>query len=139
MLAMVITAAGALMVGTAGVAHADGNLYAAIAVGSGHVGEATDYPDPFAADQAALQACEKGFLVGCRIKARAQNACASVVERDAQELLGPGPEYYVGVGLTAAGAEQDAKRREASPLYMSLTPLTKPPFVLDTICTSNVR
>jgi hypothetical protein len=140
LLAMVIAAAGAITVGAPGVAHAvRGNLYAAIAVGDRRVGEAKDYPDQFAADQAALDSCEKGVILSCRIKARIHNACGSVVERDEQELLGTGPDYFVGVGYTAAGAEQDAQRRESSILNMSLTKVTKPAFVLDTICTSNVR
>lgn len=139
-LAMVIAGTGALVAVVPGTAHAaEGNLYAAIALGHRNVGEAKDYPDQIEADQAALDSCEKGAILSCTIKARIHNACGSVVERDEQELLGPGPDYFVGVGYTAAGAEHDAMRRESSVLNMSLTKVTKPAFVLDTICTSNVR
>lgn len=123
---------------TVGPAHASGDLYAAIAVGNHHVGEAADYPNQFAADQAALQSCEKGVVLSCTIKARIRNACGSVVERDVRGLLGPAPEYFVGVGFTAAAAQQDARLRVDWDTKIILE-VTKPAFVLDTVCTSNIR
>ncbi|WP_216898201.1 DUF4189 domain-containing protein [Nocardia alni] len=125
------------MVIAAGTAHAAGSLYAAIAVGSDQVGEATDYPTQIAADEAALRACDHGDPFLCRIKARVQNACASVVERDARKLLTTGPVYFVGAGVTAVAAEREAKLFES--MSPPVTPVTKPAFVLDTICTSNAR
>jgi hypothetical protein len=134
-LAMVIPAAGALIVTAAGTAHAAGDLYGAISVSVFRVGEATDYPTPFAADQAAMEVCGDG--VGCRIVARIHNECGSVVERDGRTPFGTAPMYFTGTGATAAEAEQDARRIAGPDLGTPLLEITKPAFVLDTICTSN--
>ncbi len=137
LLAIVIACAGLLMVTTAGTAHAAGDLYAAIAVGHDHVGDANNYPTQFAAEQAALRACEHGVMNSCTVKADVHNACGAVVERDVRTWAGSGPEYYVGVGYTAATAQGDARLRAA--LRPALAVTTKQPFVLDTVCTSNAR
>jgi hypothetical protein len=151
-LAMVIPAAGALIVtgAGAGTAHAAGNLYGAIAVWGYRVGEAADYPTQAAADEAAIKSCagrgetlEPWMSVACTIKARIHNECGSVVERDMRSLWGSAPLYYVGTGGTAAEAEQSA-RWAAGPDYIGNplimvagSSIPQAAFVLDTICTAN--
>lgn len=146
-LAMVIPSALALTV--PGTAHAARDLHGAIATSPayGGVGEAFDYPNQEAADEAALEACRKSLAPGkpgnsCVVIIKIQNECGSVVETDLRYLLvgTVGPQYSFGKGATAAEAEQKA-RHQAS-FYRDNWPFTlieKPSFVLDTICTSNTR
>jgi hypothetical protein len=136
---MLIAMIGALTTTAAGTAHADRPLYAAIAVGHDRVGEATDYPDQISADQAALRACEKGVVLSCRVEARVHNACGAVVERDVRKVFGSAPDYFVGIGVTRADAERDARLYAGRDRSTALIQVTKPAFVLDTICTSNAR
>ncbi len=146
MLAMVIVATGVLGVRAAGTANAAGDLYGAIATGMGHAGSAVDYPNQSAADEAALAACRRvgGGERACVVLTRMRNECGSLVEKDAQNVLGPitlsavMPLYYTGNGPTRAAAERKAK---ASPDNQLDEPLIlrviRPAFVVDTVCTAN--
>ncbi|MFI6871547.1 DUF4189 domain-containing protein [Nocardia sp. NPDC050406] len=134
-LAMVIPAAGSLVFLGAGTANAAGDLYGAIAVTTMRVGAAADYPVQHEADQAALDACGESV---CHIVARIHNACGSVVERDGKTPFGGAmPFYFTGTGATAAEAEADALRIAGPDVGTPLLEITKPAFVLDTICTAN--
>ncbi|MFC9996704.1 DUF4189 domain-containing protein [Nocardia sp. NPDC127526] len=133
--AMVIPAAAALLTAGSGTAHAAGDLYGSIAVSTFRVGAAADYPTQHEADQAALAACGEST---CYIPVRIHNECGSVVERDARSLGSPMPFYFTGTGATAAEAEANAMRIAGpEPTGMLFVEITKPAFVLDTICTAN--
>ncbi|MEV6771873.1 DUF4189 domain-containing protein [Nocardia sp. NPDC051030] len=152
-LAMVVPAAAVLVITGAGTAHASGDLYGAIAeqsdggfLGASGIGEAIDYPTQDAANQAALTACERQNP-HCFVGMEIHNECGAVVEFDIRsDLLNTvRPAYTFGKGSTAAAAEQaatDQANRIAND--NPVTPLTlsrviKPPFVLDTLCTSNAE
>lgn len=152
-LALVIPAAGALLLTGAGNAHAAGDLYGTIVRISTlddngwHYGfaEAIDYPTQEAADQAALNACG-GSKYGCTVVAQIHNECGSVAERDMYGKDGkPYPNYYVGTGRSAAMAENQALAnagpdpRNPTPIEMSLGSSTTygALSIVDTICTSN--
>lgn len=154
-LAMVIPAAGALIVAGGGTAQAAGDLYGAIAIyqqkTSGTpwehhtgVGVAVDFPSQAAADEAALRACTADR---CTVLARVHNECGSVVEYDTWAAWSNAvePVYYTGRGPTAAAAEKAALDMgnqglsfPTSILFtLGLARVVKPLAVLDTICTSN--
>ncbi|ASF07280.1 hypothetical protein NBRGN_104_00120 [Nocardia brasiliensis NBRC 14402] len=118
----------------AGTATAAGDLYGSIAVAPMKVGEATDYPTQFEADQAALAACGDGV---CHIVARIHNECGAVAEVDGRTPLGTSPMYFAGTGRTAAEAEGNALRLAGPNVGTPLLEIVKPAFILDTICTSN--
>lgn len=136
-LAAVIPATAALVVAGAGTAHAQDDLYGAIAVRTKGVGEATDYRTQKEADAAAVKACGDAGL--CTVLARFYNQCGSVVERDISWPLGTGPQYWTATGATAAEAEQAAMKAAGPILESWVIRIVKPAFVLDTICTANAR
>ncbi|NNH73132.1 DUF4189 domain-containing protein [Nocardia uniformis] len=159
-LAMVAPAAAAMIVTGTGTANAAGDLYGAMAVSYTYysvplgaadsyatgVGVAVDFPSQAAADQAAIDACDADR---CFVLARAHNECASVVEYDTWAAWSNAvePVYHTGVGPTAAAAEQAAMAKGNAGLgfptsmffTLGLARIVKPLFVLDTICTANVR
>lgn len=60
-----------------------------------------------------------------------------MVEHDVRPVFGPTmPMYYAGTGATAAEAEQNALPF-VTPSSTLFSEIVRPPFVLDTICTSN--
>ncbi|MFI6868330.1 DUF4189 domain-containing protein [Nocardia sp. NPDC050406] len=154
-LAMVVPAAGALIVAGGGTAHAVGDLYGAIAVYQQNtpgtpwdhhtgVAVAVDYPSQAAADEAALAGCS---VERCTVFARVHNECGSVVEYDTWTAWSNAvePVYFTGRGPTAAAAEKAALDLGNQGLSfptslffdLGLARVVKPLTVLDTICTSN--
>lgn len=136
--AAVATVTALTLVGTgtgtgAGPAAATEDLYGAIAITGMKVGEATDYPTRYEADQAALAACGAGV---CHIVARVHNECGAVVELDGRTPFQTSPSYFSATGRTAAEAEANALRL-APNTGTGLMEIVQPPFVLDTVCTSN--
>ncbi|WP_084522831.1 DUF4189 domain-containing protein [Nocardia inohanensis] len=136
-LPMVTAAAAALVVTGAGSAHAAGDLYGAIAAGGFAVGAAFDYPTPYEAEQAALEACRQSSASTCYTQVRVHNQCGVVLERDMFSINAVYPFYTSGTGATAAEAEQNARKLAGADLNQPLIYTVKPLFVLDTICTSN--
>lgn len=151
-LALVVPAAGTLLVTGAASAHAAGDLYGAIVRvdtldhGKWRYGftEAIDYPSQDAADQAALAACG-GDKYGCTVVARIHNECGAVAERDMHGGGTTSPNYYAGTGPSRGAAENKAlinagpDPRNPSPVEMALGSTTTydPVMIVDTICTSN--
>lgn len=139
-LALVIPAAGALMAGATGTAHA-ANLYGAIAAGSNQVFHAVDYPTQAAADDAVFRACGGNW---CEIKLRIQNSCGAVAESGSAGLWGNQPVFYYGTGPTAADAEQMAMSQVPAGWWGATvirlfwgSSMTTSPFIKDSVCTSN--
>lgn len=143
-LAMVVPAAGALLVTGAGPAQAAGDLYGAIATsGTRALGEAWDFPNQAAADKHAIAQC--GSVHSCKVKVRFRNECGSVAGVNVKAGAAPAvPVYYGGTGPTRAAAEQ-AAIAAAGPTYANPWPpmvwlgSTAPAQVriVDTLCTSN--
>ncbi|WP_167472476.1 DUF4189 domain-containing protein [Nocardia arthritidis] len=151
-LAVVVSAAAVFIVTGAGTAQASGDLYGAIAeqsdgglLGASGIGEAVDYPTQAAANQAAISTCERRNP-HCFIGLEIHNECGAVAEFDIRsDLLNVvRPAYTFAKGATPAAAEQAATDQahrivDGNPILgLSLSRIVKPPFVLDTICTSNV-
>ncbi|QIS04166.1 DUF4189 domain-containing protein [Nocardia brasiliensis] len=136
--AVVATVTALTLVGTgAGPAAATEDLYGAIAITGMKVGEATDYPTRYEADQAALAACGAGV---CHIVARVHNECGAVVELDGRTPFQTSPSYFSATGRTAAEAEANALRlapNTGTGTGTGLMEIVQPPFVLGTVCTSN--
>ncbi|UGT41641.1 DUF4189 domain-containing protein [Nocardia yamanashiensis] len=141
-----------LVIAGAGTAHASGDLYGAIAeqtdagfLGASGIGVAVDYPTQEAADQAALISCERQNP-RCFVVTRIHNECAAAAEFDIRsDLLNTvRPAYTFGKGPTPAAAETaaiDQANRIANdnPIApLTLSHVVNPPFILDTICTSNI-
>ncbi|MEV0251216.1 DUF4189 domain-containing protein [Nocardia sp. NPDC050712] len=142
-LAMVIPAAGALLVAGAGNAQA-ANLYGAIARGGYEaLGTSTDHSSQAAANQAALDACGSGCWVTLEIK----NSCGAAAQMNSRGLWGVHPVYYYGTGANAADAERMALSQVPEKMWWGATviPLVwgssviEQGFIRDTVCTANAR
>ncbi|MEV6278103.1 DUF4189 domain-containing protein [Nocardia sp. NPDC051832] len=142
--ASVIPAAGALIVAVSATAHADADLYGAIAasVGGYNFATAIDYPTQTTADFAAIRAClsvDSNSI--CVPQLQLRNECGAVVERTWEPSDGVSPMFFYSTGPTATIAENNAMTRAAAhtpPDFMVLSVLL-PPKLVDTICTSNAR
>ncbi|MQY18139.1 DUF4189 domain-containing protein [Nocardia macrotermitis] len=142
LLATMIAAAALLGVTGAGAAHATGDLYGAIAAGASHAGSAVDYSSQPAADRAALAACARVSGTQCIIQTRIHNDCGAVIERDAQiyffTLQAPvQPMYFSGNGPSRAAAERKARSLAGPDGGTGIMRITRPAFILDTLCTAN--
>ncbi|MEU1207423.1 DUF4189 domain-containing protein [Nocardia sp. NPDC005825] len=115
-LSVVACTAGALLTGTMGTAHADGDLYGAFAIAnlddSTHIVGRWNYPDQASADAAAMSEC--GYS-NCFIKLRWVNGCAAYSRRD--------NDLFWAIGATRAEAERNALAAagpDPNPLLVSL-------------------
>ncbi|MEV6100855.1 DUF4189 domain-containing protein [Nocardia sp. NPDC051981] len=115
-LGVVACTTGALLTGTMGTAHADGDLYGAFAVAeldsSTHIVGRWNFPDQASADASALAEC--GYS-NCVIKLRWSNGCAAYSRRD--------NNLFWALGATRAEAERNALAAagpDPNPLLVSL-------------------
>lgn len=151
-LAIAVPLAGTLIMSGTGPAHANTDLYGAVALGvmPFRIGVAVDYPTQEAADQAAKDACGSktvnGTTLDCNVFGQVHNECGVLIQRDVQGGVLPGsnqPMFRFGKGPTAEAAQKNAgytpgvNLNKGFPILLGLGGYFGDEFVLDSLCTAN--